>query len=47
MKQSTAVVMYIISLDAYRRAVNNDNNTKNSDVLIKDTVDKYNIAINK
>jgi hypothetical protein len=45
MKQSTAIVMYIVSLDAYRRAVSNDNTTKNTDLLIKDTVDNYNKAI--
>ena len=41
LKQSSAAIIFCISLDSYRRAVNNDNTTKQSDILIKETVDRY------
>jgi Skp family chaperone for outer membrane proteins len=37
LKQSSAAIIFCISLDSYRRAVNNDNTTKQSDILIKET----------
>jgi hypothetical protein len=37
LKQSSAAIIFCISLDSYRRAVNNENTTKQSDILIKET----------
>jgi hypothetical protein len=41
LKQSSAAIMLCVSLDSYRRAVVNDNTIKQSDILIKETVEKY------
>jgi len=43
-KQSTAGILFFVSLDSYRRAVINDNKVKESDRLLQDTIRKYKLA---